>query len=46
MFTVHIDYGRHETRDFRIHDNPNRSREDAARSLCRLVGGNTWEVWS
>jgi hypothetical protein len=44
MFIVHIDFGHHWTRDFEIKENPARSHEEAAISLCRMVGGLTWEV--
>lgn len=44
MFIVHVDFGRHETRDFEIHDAPGRSRTERAASLCSMVGGLTWEV--
>lgn len=44
MFTVHIDLGHHEFRDFTIHDAAGRTRQERAESLCRMIGGLHWEV--
>lgn len=44
MFTVHIDFGHHESRDFVVRDAPARSRNERAASLCRMIGGLTYEV--
>lgn len=43
-FTVRIDYGHHEYREFHIRDMAARTRSERAASLCRLTGGVRYEV--
>lgn len=44
MFTVHLDYGHHEYKDFTVKDAPGRTRNERAAALCRIVGAVRWEV--
>lgn len=44
MFTVHIDLGHHDYRDFTIRDAAGRTRNERAASLCRMIGGQSYEV--
>lgn len=45
MFTVRVDYGHHDSRDFEVKDAPGRTRRERAAALCRITGGLRWEVY-